>query len=60
VGFVAAAYLVVAGLFVAYALTVAARQRLIGELADAASHEGAATAPTSAAANASVRDPISR
>jgi hypothetical protein len=53
VGFVAAAYLIVAGLFVAYALTVAARQRLIGELADAA-------ASAAAEAKASARDQVSR
>jgi hypothetical protein len=39
VGFVTAAYLVVAGLFVFYALTLAARQRLIADLADAASQD---------------------
>ncbi len=33
--FVAAAYVVVAGLFFAYVLTLAARQRLIAEMADA-------------------------
>jgi hypothetical protein len=35
VAFVAVAYVVVAGLFIAYALTLAARQRLIAEMADA-------------------------
>lgn len=54
-GFVAAAYLVVVGLFALYALTVAARQRLIGELAEAA-QDGAVAAE----AKASVRHPVSR
>ena len=34
-GYVAAAYLVVAALFVGYALTLIGRQRVIAELADA-------------------------
>ncbi|MDR7537668.1 MAG: hypothetical protein QN183_15090 [Armatimonadota bacterium] len=34
-GFVAAAYLIVAALFVAYVLTLIGRQRLIAEMADA-------------------------
>ncbi len=38
-GFVTAAYLVVAALFAFYALTVAARQRLIADLADAVSSD---------------------
>jgi hypothetical protein len=56
VGFVTAAYLLVAALFAFYALTVAARQRLIADLADAASsdiatraagvHDAAPSAPT--------------
>lgn len=55
-GFVTAAYLLVAALFAFYALTVAARQRLIADLADAVSsdiasraaggHDAASSAPT--------------
>ncbi len=43
-GFVVAAYLLVAALFVFYVLSLAARQRLIADLADAASTDGAAGA----------------
>ena len=43
-GFVTAAYLVVAALFALYALTVAARQRLIADLADAVSNDAGARA----------------
>jgi hypothetical protein len=39
-GYVVAAYLLVALLFAGYALTLAARQRLIAELADAAGVPG--------------------
>jgi len=35
VGYVAAAYMVVAALFAGYAMTLVARQRLIAELSDA-------------------------
>ncbi len=35
-GYVAAAYIVIAGLFAGYALTLKARQRLIADLSDAA------------------------
>ncbi|MDR7418707.1 MAG: hypothetical protein QN178_07325 [Armatimonadota bacterium] len=35
-GFVVAAYLVVAALFAGYAITLAARQRLIADMAEAA------------------------
>jgi len=36
VGYVAAAYIVVAALFAGYAMTLVARQRLIAELSEAA------------------------
>ncbi|MDR7522237.1 MAG: hypothetical protein QN168_07235 [Armatimonadota bacterium] len=40
-GFVAAAYLIVTALFAGYALTLAGRQRLIADLAEAAGLEEA-------------------
>jgi hypothetical protein len=39
-GFVAAAYLVVAGLFAGYVWTLVARQRVIADMADAAGLKG--------------------
>lgn len=39
-GFVAAAYLIVAGLFLGYVWTLVARQRVIAEMAEAAGLRG--------------------
>lgn len=62
-GFVTAAYLVVAALFALYALTLTARQRVIAELADAAMADAAAREEASRGASsggAASADPAPR